>query len=98
MRLAAALALALLLFIAAACSSSNAGSCNSDAQCPTGKACAYRMSDGCSAAGECVTKSPVRCNLVVPACACDGTGVDVSGCDGFPDGYVAKPFAHRGAC
>jgi hypothetical protein len=94
----------LLVAVGAACSASNGAPggdgapCTTNAACASGETCAYLEADGCRALGSCVTRKGPLCNLFIAGCACDGTGIDISGCDGLPSGYVAKPFAHSGAC
>jgi hypothetical protein len=73
-------------------------SCASDSDCTSSELCAYAEAATCSAKGECVAKpSGATCGAIAYACACDGTNVEI-GCNGLPDGYVSKPFAHDGAC
>lgn len=69
--------------------SAGGGACTSSSQCPRGEACGYGL--GCNTQGRCTSYGPL-CNSYAPACACDGTNVDL--CDGPP----RKPLAHYGAC
>jgi hypothetical protein len=73
-------------------------SCASDSDCTSGDVCAYAESATCDAKGVCVAKpAGAVCGAIAYACACDGTNVEI-GCNGLPDGFVSKPFAHDGAC
>lgn len=72
--------------------------CASASDCDSNEVCAYPEAATCSAKGECVAKpSGATCGAIAYACACDGSNVEI-GCNGLPDGYVSKPFAHDGAC
>ncbi len=73
--------------------------CQSSADCPSNEVCGFLETNGCSAAGTCVSLG-AQCALApyVFGCGCDGTNVSI-GCDtGLPSGYATKPLAHTGAC
>jgi hypothetical protein len=75
------------------------GSCNTDADCGTGKMCAFKISDGCTAVGACITKPPPGpvCAAYSPACTCSGQEINVV-CTQYPSGYASTPVAHTGVC
>jgi hypothetical protein len=63
--------------------------CNKDSDCSDGR-CVYKVSDGCSASGVCMTPpTGPTCGAVEILCGCDGSDVS-SGC-GFPAGYASGP-------
>ena len=69
--------------------------CIQDSECAPPLVCAWQITDGCSAHGQCVPKPQGLCNIVEPpACGCDGTPVPVL-C-GSP--YVTKPVRSRDKC
>jgi hypothetical protein len=76
-------------------------SCTQDNDCPSADYCAYALPayptpTGCSEQGTCQFHDigPV-CNVVLPACGCDGTSTAVPGCG---EAFVTAPFAHYGNC
>ncbi len=76
-----------------------AAGCTADTDCGDGKMCAFKIADGCSAAGTCLVRpapGPV-CNAYSPACTCNGTEINVI-CTIYPSGYASQPVAHSGAC
>jgi hypothetical protein len=75
------------------------GPCNTDADCAAGLMCAFKISDGCSAIGACITKPAPgpMCNAYSPACTCSGQEISVI-CTDYPSGYASAPVAHNGAC
>jgi hypothetical protein len=69
--------------------------CMQDSECATPLVCAWQITEGCSAYGQCLPKPEAICNIVEPpACGCDGEPVPVS-C-GWP--YVTKPVRSRDGC
>src|SRR5580658_6334072 len=76
---------------------SGSGPCTTDADCATDERCGFAESAGCSATGSCFPAPGVTCNVVLLACACDGTEINVA-CTGLPGDYAPKPYAHSGAC
>jgi hypothetical protein len=76
---------------------SGSGPCTTDADCATGERCGFAESAGCTATGSCFPAPGVTCNVVLLACACDGTDINVA-CNGLPGDYAPKPYAHSGAC
>ena len=73
------------------------GTCTTNADCASGNVCAFPQAAGCAATGACFPGVAAVCNVIEPACACDGTDI-ILGCNGLPGGHAAKPFAHTGAC
>ena len=83
-----------------AASRRDAGGCGT---CGTGMACAYAISDACSAAPTCVTipaGSPCGAIVLEMGCGCDGNDVMWrGGCHpALPNGYAPAPLVHMGAC
>ena len=74
------------------------GPCASDADCGKGYVCGFLESEGCAAAGACfaMQTGPV-CLAYAAGCACDGSEVNLA-CNGYPNGYAAKPLLHSGVC
>jgi hypothetical protein len=69
--------------------------CMQNSECAPPLVCAWQVTDGCSAYGQCVPKPEAICNIEeAPACGCDGTPVPVL-C-GSP--YVTKPVRSRSGC
>jgi hypothetical protein len=73
------------------------GACTNSADCGSGRICGFLESAGCTATGSCFPAPGVTCNVVLLACACDGTDMNVA-CTGLPGDYAPKPYAHSGAC
>jgi hypothetical protein len=74
------------------------GACTRNSDCADGFACGYPEADGCSAKGTCFdTRGIGVCGAFIAGCACDGSEINVI-CQPYPNGYVAKPFLHAGAC
>jgi hypothetical protein len=71
-------------------------SCTTDSDCQTNEVCGYKVSDACSASGQCFPRGQL-CNCFSPACACDGTTINAV-CSGLPDGYAPQAVAHAGKC
>lgn len=89
-----------LLGLALACGSTTTGptaECSVNADCGTGKACAFASADGCGAKGKCVERAGESCLAFIAGCACDGTEITTE-CTGLPQGYVSKPLRDKGAC
>jgi hypothetical protein len=61
--------------------------------------CAFKISDGCSAIGACITKPPPgpTCLAYSPACTCSGQEISIV-CTQYPSGYASAPVAHTGVC
>jgi hypothetical protein len=76
-----------------ACASDGGGvgaACTVNADCASGNACVYRISDGCAATPSCQPKpTGPLCRSVSSYCACSGGTIGVS-C-GNPDGYAPLP-------
>jgi hypothetical protein len=103
----------VLVSLCAACSSTSASPagdnseagaaapCTQDSDCsgynPT---CAFRVADGCSAHGVCVTTTGAgTCDAATrPVCACDGKTTALSGYCNLPAGFEHQPLSHAGAC
>jgi sulfatase modifying factor 1 len=83
------------------CGPPTGSACVSDSDCAAGLACAFQVSDGCSAQGTCqaVPMGGLPCALE-PACTCAGTTDLMPGCGlGGPNGQYAKePIAYAGTC
>ncbi len=73
------------------------GVCASDADCGPSGVCGFPIAAGCSATGTCFPSPGATCQAYEAGCACDGSEVNLI-CNGFPQGYAAKPVAHAGAC
>ena len=74
-------------------------SCATDTDCGTGKMCAFKIADACSATGTCLVSpapGPV-CAAYSPACTCSNQVINVI-CTQYPDGYASQPVAYRGTC
>jgi hypothetical protein len=79
-------------------SSGTGGSgCAQDSDCPNNEMCGFPENPACTAVGKCFPRPQVMCLAYAPACACDGTTINVA-CTGFPAGYASKPFLHSGVC
>jgi hypothetical protein len=107
MKTAANVALLTWLGFILCCSSTSTGQpgdpCAHDADCGSGASCAFKVKDGCSAKGQCVSNSPGNdCPACIsaPVCACDGEELFVYGVlrGGEGEGFATKPVAHVGSC
>jgi hypothetical protein len=74
-------------------------SCSTDTDCGTGKMCAFKIADACSATGTCLVRPAPgpQCAAFSPACTCTDQIINVI-CTMYPDGYASQPVAHRGTC
>ncbi len=68
--------------------------CSRVSDCASGFICGYKVSDGCSAQGECVPVWPqpgqVVCGALSLNCGCDGITTVYGGCNFFAD-YAPAP-------
>ena len=73
--------------------------CATDTDCGSGKMCAFKIADACSATGTCLVRPPPgpECAAFSPACTCSDQIINVI-CTQYPDGYASQPVAYRGAC
>ena len=74
-------------------------SCATDTDCGSGKMCAFKIADACSATGTCLVRPAPgpECAAFSPACTCSDQIINVI-CTQYPDGYASQPVAYRGAC
>lgn len=72
--------------------------CSASGDCAAGHTCVFKIADGCSAKGVCVTptKGPT-CALVQLACSCANQSVNVA-CTPYPNGYASAPIAFAQEC
>lgn len=73
------------------------GSCTTSNDCKPGDVCGFPEVDLCAAKGTCFPAPGATCAAFSPGCACDGTAINTI-CNGLPNGYETKPFAHAGTC
>jgi hypothetical protein len=75
------------------------GSCTTDTDCGSGRMCAFKIADGCSAKGACITMPAPgpQCNAYSPACTCRNTEINII-CTSYPSGYASEPILQTGNC
>ncbi len=76
----------------------DSGVCSTTADCAPDELCGFETSLGCTAHGQCLPMMQDSCNVVVTACACDGTEINIACGSNLPTGYGTKPVAYVGAC